>query len=414
MRREGGLEDHVLGIEAGEEREAGKRQRTDPHHRIGERDLLPYAAHVAKVLFVGQRVDDRPRPKEQQRLEEGMRRQVKHRRRIGRHTGSEEHVAELRAGRIRDYPLYVELREADRRREDRGHRPDNGNDVKRQRRIFQHRRQAADHEDARRHHRRGMDQRRHRCRPLHCVGKPCMKAKLGRFAHRPDEQQDAGNFQRRHRRAKEVDSGAGGACRIGENGVELNRAENLVDSQDAKGKAEITDTVDDKGLHRGGVGAVLLIPETDQKIGGYANPFPAEEQLHEVVGRHQHQHGKGEQAEIGHEARARPIMRHVADGIKMHHRRDAGDDNQHHRCQRVEAKPPHRLEVTRDDPAGQVDGDRLAANGNLRESDDREKQRQQQETHCHQFGRTITMVETEPASDQRAKKRQEDNRSIHS
>ena len=47
----------------------------------------------------------------------------------------------------------------------------------------------------------------------------------------------------------------------------------------------------------------LLVPEADQQIGREAHAFPAEEQLHEVVGRHQHQHGEGEQRQIGEEAR---------------------------------------------------------------------------------------------------------------
>ena len=140
VRGERRLEDHVLGIEAGEEREACQRQRADPHHRIGERDLLPDAAHVAKVLLVRQRVDHRSRTKEQQRLEEGVCRQVEHRRRIGRHAGRKEHVAKLRAGRIGDHPLDIELGETDRCRKDRCHRADHRDDVQRQRRIFQHRR----------------------------------------------------------------------------------------------------------------------------------------------------------------------------------------------------------------------------------------------------------------------------------
>ena len=52
------------------------------------------------------------------------------------------------------------------------------------------------------------------------------------------------------------------------------------------------------------VGAV--VPEADQQVRAQADAFPAEEQLHEIVGRHQHQHEEGEQAQIGHEARDAP------------------------------------------------------------------------------------------------------------
>jgi hypothetical protein len=47
----------------------------------------------------------------------------------------------------------------------------------------------------------------------------------------------------------------------------------------------------------------LLIPEADQQVGRETHAFPAEEHLHEVVGRHQHQHGEGEERQIGEEAR---------------------------------------------------------------------------------------------------------------
>ena len=60
-----------------------------------------------------------------------------------------------------------------------------------------------------------------------------------------------------------------------------------------------------KALIAAALAAGPVVPEADQQIGHQADAFPAEEQLHEVVGRHQHQHEEGEQAQIGHEARDR-------------------------------------------------------------------------------------------------------------
>ncbi len=57
--------------------------------------------------------------------------------------------------------------------------------------------------------------------------------------------------------------------------------------------------VDQEGLDRGGIGAGLVEPEADQEVGAEAHPFPAEEHLDEIVGRHQHQHAEGEQRQIG-------------------------------------------------------------------------------------------------------------------
>ena len=74
------------------------------------------AAVVAHVLLVVHRVDDAARAEEQQRLEEGVREQMEHRRAISADARREEHVAELRAGRIGDHPLDVVLRAADQSR----------------------------------------------------------------------------------------------------------------------------------------------------------------------------------------------------------------------------------------------------------------------------------------------------------
>ena len=77
------------------------------------------------------RVDHRAGAEEQQRLEEGVGEEVEHRRAIGADAGGEEHVAELRAGRISDHPLDVVLHRADRRGEQGGRGADEGDDGER-------------------------------------------------------------------------------------------------------------------------------------------------------------------------------------------------------------------------------------------------------------------------------------------
>ena len=66
---------------------------------------------------------------EQQRLEEGVGEQMEHRRAVGADAGGEEHVAELRAGRISDHPLDVVLDRADGGGEDGGRGADVGDDA---------------------------------------------------------------------------------------------------------------------------------------------------------------------------------------------------------------------------------------------------------------------------------------------
>ena len=89
----------------------------------------------------------------------------------------------------------------------------------------------------------------------------------------------------------------------------------------------------------------LLVPEADQQIAREADAFPAEEHLHEVVRRHQHQHGEGEERQIGEEARPVRVLVHVADGIEVHEGRNGVHDDQHHGGQRVDPERPIDLEV---------------------------------------------------------------------
>ena len=87
------------------------------------------------------------------------------------------------------------------------------------------------------------------------------------------------------------------------------------------------------------------VPEADQEIRRESHALPAEEQLQEVVGRHQRQHGEGEHRQIGEEARPVRVVGHVADGVKMHEARHGVDHDQHHSGQCVDAKRPTGDEI---------------------------------------------------------------------
>ncbi len=76
---------------------------------------------------------------------------------------------------------------------------------------------------------------------------------------------------------------------------ELDRAEEAEAGHDAEREAEIADPVDHERLDRRVVGAALLEPEADQQVGRDAHAFPAEEELQEVVRRHQREHREGEE-----------------------------------------------------------------------------------------------------------------------
>ena len=160
------------------------------------------------------------------------------------------------------------------------------------------------------------------------------------------------------------------ACGIGEDRVEVDRGEEVEDAENAEREAEIADAVDDERLDRGGVRRRAVIPEADQQIGGEADALPAEEHLHEVVGRHQHQHGEGEERQIGEEARPVRVVRHVADRVDVHERRHGVDHDQHHDGQRVDAERPVGGERAGMDEGEDRDGEGLAlAEPDLEERD---------------------------------------------
>ena len=141
-------------------------------------------------------MDDATRTKEQQGFKEGVCEEVEHRRAVGRHARREEHVTELRAGRISDHALNIVLREPDRRRKEGRRCTHNGNNHQGRFRKFKHWRKTTDHEDTGRDHCRRMDQRRDRCRTFHRVRQPGVQTQLCRFAHRPHEEQQTND---RHR-----------------------------------------------------------------------------------------------------------------------------------------------------------------------------------------------------------------------
>ena len=159
--------------------------------------------------------------------------------------------------------------------------------------------------------------------------------------------------------APQMDGLARHARRGGEDLLEADRAGQREQQEDAEREAEVADPVDDEGLDRRGVGRRPLVPEADQQIGGEADAFPAEEHLHQIVGRHQHQHGEGEQRQKGEEARPARVLGHVADRIEVDDERDGADHHQHHRGQHVDAQRPGDDELAGGQPVGDRDDQRL-------------------------------------------------------
>ena len=101
-------------------------------------------------------------------------------------------------------------------------------------------------------------------------------------------------------------------------------------------KAEIPDAVEDECLLACVHGRFAQVVKADQQVGGESNALPADEHEQKVLRQHQGQHEKHEQVEVGEVAPVSLFVRHVADGVDMDQKADAGDDQQHDQRQGVE------------------------------------------------------------------------------
>jgi hypothetical protein len=181
-------------------------------------------------------------------------------------------------------------------------------------------------------------------------------------------------------------------------------------AEDADHEAKVAHAVDHEGLHRGGVGAGLAEPEADQQVRGQTHAFPAEEHLHQVVRRHQHEHGEGEQRQIGEEARLIRLLAHVPPRIEVHEERDAGDHHQHDRGERVDPQRPEEIEIARLHPL-QHRGDAGFRVATQERQEDRPRQRagNEQRAGGDHLGRDQAEFLVAKAGNDRCQKRQEDD-----
>ncbi len=79
-------------------------------------------------------------------------------------------------------------------------------------------------------------------------------------------------------------------------------------------------------------------PKSDQQIRRQAHALPADEHQQVVAGQNQRQHEKHEQIQVAEEAVVAALFPHVADGINVNEKSDAGHHQQHDQRKLVEAK----------------------------------------------------------------------------
>ena len=191
-------QDLVLAPEAGQREQAHQRHPGYRRRREGNRHVARQAAHLPHVERTC-RVVHGAGAQEQQRLEEGVREQVEDRRHDAADAQPHHHVAELADRGVGHHPLDVRGHDPHRRPHDRRDGPYRGDGVEGIVRGGEHGEQPRHQVNARRDHRRGVDQRRDRRRALHRVRQPHVQRELRRLPRRPRE--DPQREPRHHARA---------------------------------------------------------------------------------------------------------------------------------------------------------------------------------------------------------------------
>src|SRR5215207_8933290 len=357
-------DDLVFRPEPGERDHSGVGKRGGEEGPERHRHPAPEPAHTLDVLFFVHAVDDAAGAEEETSLEEGMGDEVEDGRDEGAHTRTHRHVAELRQRRVRDDALNVVLGYGDSRRHERGKGADQGNDQHGGRRGFIERVRTHDQVDAGGDHRRGMDQRRDRGRPLHGVRQPDMQRELRALASRTAEEQEGDGGDHRHR----------GSGHLSEDLAEFERAELIEDPDQPQPKCQVADAVDDERLLRGAGGGAASEPEPDQQVRRQTNPLPEEEEEKEVIGQDQHQHREDEEGKVGEEAGKTGVALHIPLGIDVDQKSDAGNHDQHHRRQLVDEEVDADVERAGLDPGVELLPQRLTRGADLAEYQQRKEE----------------------------------------
>ena len=278
---------------------------------------------------------------------------MEHRNRVSRSAQGHGHIAQLRQSRISHHALDVVLNHAQKAHEECRNRAHHHNHAQSGGAEFIHRRHARHHKQACRYHGSRVNQSRNRCRAFHRIGQPHMQRKLRRLTHCADKQQQTGYRHQRPLHAREKLDG--GMLHIGQIGKHIRIAQAAAEisqhQADAEQKAEIADTVNQKGFQVGKNGTLAFEVKTDQEVRHQAHGFPTEEKLHEIVAHHQHQHRKGKQRNITEKALiAGFFIVHIADGVNVHHQRHAGHHHHHHGSQAVDQKADGKIQAAHGQP----------------------------------------------------------------
>ena len=347
------FDNRIFGIEAGEERRTNQRQVTDQHGQPSNRHVFFQVTHVAHILVMVHTDNRATCGQEQQGFKESVGHHMEHRHGIGRRTQSHSHVAQLRQGGIRNHTFDVVLNHAQETHKQGSNRTDYHDDRQGSAAHLINRRHTRYHEQTSGNHGCGVNQCRNRGRTFHRIRQPDVQRELCRFTHRTDKQEQTsyGN-QRPFHTGEQLNGGRLNIRQISEYILIAQAAAEIGKHQtDTEQKAEVADTVNQKGFQVGKSRARTFEIETDQEIRHQAHSFPAEEELDEVVAHNQHQHAESKQRNIAEEALVADFfIVHITDGIDMYHQRYAGNHDHHHRRHRIDQEADGEIQAAHCQP----------------------------------------------------------------
>src|SRR5215472_18143719 len=110
-----------------------------------------------------------------------------------------------------------------------------------------------------------MDKGGNRGWTLHSIRQPGVERDLRRFPHRANKQKNAGKRQLIDLPAEELHLHADHGWGFAEYGAKVEGAKDQKHGEDTEGKAEIANSIDDKGLDRCRIGRGTIVPEADRK-----------------------------------------------------------------------------------------------------------------------------------------------------
>ncbi len=115
-------------------------------------------------------------------------------------------------------------------------------------------------------------------------------------------------------------------------------------------EAKVANAIDDESFLAGIGCGFLLEPEADEQIRRQTHAFPADKHEQGIAGQHQDGHEEEEEIQVAEVAPVAIFFAHVADGINVDQKTDAGDDQQHDQRELVENEAEVDMEQAGVDP----------------------------------------------------------------